>query len=99
MTIELCNGKYILKSDAYCMWLSQIKIAKDTGKPYEENVSGYHGTFEGLINALMRRKILLSEAETLAELKNDIERIGDELKGLVSETAAKTLSKSIKGRG
>jgi hypothetical protein len=32
MTIELCNGKYILKSDAYCMWLSQIKISKDTGR-------------------------------------------------------------------
>jgi hypothetical protein len=97
VTIELCNGKYILKSDAYCMWLTEVKTAKGTGRTYEENVSGYHGSFEQLIGALLRRKILLSEAKTLDELKNDIERIGDELKGLVSETAAKTLSKSIKG--
>jgi hypothetical protein len=99
MTIELCNGKYVLKSDAYCVWIAEVKTAKDTGKPYEENVSGYHGTFEGLIGALLRRKILLSETQTLDELKRDIERIGSELRVLVSETVAKTLSKSIKGRG
>jgi hypothetical protein len=98
MNIELAGGKYILKSDTYCMWLAEANTAKDTGKAYEENVSGYHGTFEGLIGALLRRKILLSETQTLDELKRDIERIGSELRVLVSDTAAKTLTKSIKGR-
>jgi hypothetical protein len=85
MKIDLCDGKYTLKSDAHCMWISEIKINKKTGAEYEENISGYHPTFESLIASLFRKRILLSEAETLEALGRDIDVAARDLKEIVAE--------------
>jgi hypothetical protein len=112
MRIELCGGKYVLKSDAMQMWLVEIKTSKEKGTEYEESVCGYHPTLESLLAAVFRRRILLSEAETLKELARDIADATRELEGLVAELdgvfarkdiaqdeAAKTPTKAHKGLG
>jgi SpoVK/Ycf46/Vps4 family AAA+-type ATPase len=95
MRIELSGGKYVLKSDAHCMWLAKNKTAKETGKEYEDNISGYHPTLGGLIDSTLRKRILLSEAETLAELRNETEAAARELKEVFGELE-KVLSVSLR---
>ena len=85
MKINLCGGKYTLKSDAYCMWIAENKVSEKTGAEYEENVSGYHPNLERLIAGLFRKRILLSEAETLEELKQDMDDIARDLTRAVSD--------------
>jgi SpoVK/Ycf46/Vps4 family AAA+-type ATPase len=94
MRIELSGGKYVLKSDAHCMWLAKNKTAKGTLKEYEDNISGYHATLGGLIESVLRKRILLSEAETLAELRSETEAAARELKKAFCELE-KVLSASL----
>jgi hypothetical protein len=95
MKIDLCGGKYTLKSDAYCMWIAENRIAEKTGTEYEENVSGYHPNLESLISGLIRKRILLSEAETLEELKRDIDDVTRDLTDSVSEIKGFFASASV----
>jgi hypothetical protein len=85
MKIELCDGKYVLKSDAYCMWIAKSRKSEETGTEYDENISGYHPTLGSLIDGMMRKAALGSGAESLQALRRDIEAVADDLKRSVGD--------------
>jgi hypothetical protein len=97
MRTELNGGRYVLKSDQFCVWAEEVKTAKN-GNEYERRVSGYYGTVSELVDGMMRQKILLSEATTLAELKSDVENIRRELLDFV-ESISRDFRRVRRGSG
>lgn len=96
MNIDM--GKYILKSDALCMWIEEKRKGKTKdGKETEttKRVTGYAVTFEMLINSFMQRKIRASEAECVQELLEDMAVIEEDMKH-IAEYIGKELDKKVK---
>lgn len=76
MRIEV--GKYILESDSYCMWISEMRETKDprtgkkTGKFTRVRVAGYCENIEELCEDFLERRTRSSDAESLKEILKDI---------------------------
>ena len=81
MRIRL-DDKHFLNSDPYCCWIScEVKSETAKKKVYDKRVSGYCNTFEHAVHSYIDRQIMSSEAETLKELKQEIEDLKKTVKG------------------
>lgn len=60
-------GKYILRSDPYCMWIDEEYTQKN-GKTATKRVGGYSPTLTTLLSSFRQKKVLSSDAESLEEL-------------------------------
>ena len=80
LRIEL-GDKYVVTGSAHDLILNEKKIAKEGKSAGQEVLSrlGYFSKFEHLVKALCEREILLSEAQSLAELKTHIDDLSIEL--------------------
>lgn len=96
MNIDM--GKYILKSDALCMWIEEKRNGKTKdGKETEttKRVTGYATNFETLINSFMQRKIRASEAECVQELLEDMAVIEEDMKH-IADSIGKELDRKVR---
>ncbi len=60
-------GKYILRSDPYCMWIDE-EYEQKNGKTAVKRVAGYSPTLTTLLRSFRQHKVLSSDAESLEEL-------------------------------
>lgn len=60
-------GKYILRSDPYCMWIDE-EYEQKNGKTAVKRVAGYSPTLTTLLRSFRQKKVLSSDAESLEEL-------------------------------
>jgi hypothetical protein len=60
-------GKYILRSDPYCMWIDE-EYEQKNGKTAVKRVAGYSPTLTTLLKSFRQHKVLSSDAESLEEL-------------------------------
>lgn len=72
MNIKI-DKDYCLKSDPRNVILTEIKTNQETGEPYEKQIS-FHGTVQGALKGYLRIKTNTSDATTVQELLQEIER-------------------------
>lgn len=60
-------GKYILRSDQYCMWVEEEYTQKN-GKTASKRVAGYAWNIDNLLRQFSEAKVYGSEAETIGQL-------------------------------
>lgn len=60
-------GKYILRSDPYCMWIDE-EYEQKNGKTAVKRVAGYSPSLTTLLRSFRQKKVLSSDAESLDEL-------------------------------
>lgn len=83
MKIQL-DDQHFLNSDSCCYWItSEYKNKK--GTVVERRVSGYHATFEQVVESYIDKKIRSSEAEKISDLKKEIQKLKKTVKGWKSK--------------
>lgn len=60
-------GKYMLRSDPYCMWIDE-EYEQKNGKTAVKRVAGYSPTLTTLLRSFRQHKVLSADAESLEEL-------------------------------
>ena len=73
------DDKHILCSEENCCWIMQT-VTPEKGKPYERRVSGYVPTFEMAVESYIKKKINLSEATEIRQLKAEVESLKEEVR-------------------
>lgn len=71
ITMEIRVGKYILRSDRFCMWIDEereVKEGKTKGKKTTTRVAGYSQNLEQLYRSFVQHKYKSAEATTVKEL-------------------------------
>lgn len=84
--MEVKIGKYIIKSDAYCMWMEEEYAGKTKGgaeKVATRQVAGYVKTFEQLLENFMEKRIRNSDAIEVEEVLKEFAKCEGELRGLI----------------
>lgn len=88
--MEIRVGKYILRSDQFCMWIEEEYQSKGKdGKPgriQKRKVAGYTNRIENLIEQFCRHKHMASEATTVEELIKEWKQIAEDA-ALLKKTA------------
>ena len=67
-------GKYILRSDPYCLWIEEEYRQKD-GKAASKRVAGYSWNLSNLLRSFAEKKLYGSDAENMEQLIADIREI------------------------
>lgn len=80
LRIEL-GDKYVVTGSAHDLILNEKKIAKEGKSAGQEVLSrlGYYSKFEHLVRELMHKEILESEAQSLQELRDHIQKVSEML--------------------
>lgn len=65
-------GKYILRSDPYCLWIEEEYIQEKNGKTASKRVAGYATSLSNLMRQFAEAKLLGSDAETMEQLISDL---------------------------
>lgn len=88
--MKIQAGKYTLHSDQYCFWISEQQPTGEKSK-YETRdvrVAGYSTSIPNLIRSFWENQLRQSDATSMEELLNDIERITKDML-MLEETAIK----------
>jgi hypothetical protein len=88
MTMEVKIGKYIIKSDAYCMWMEEEYSGKTKGgveKVATRQVAGYVKTFEELLVNFMEKRLRSSDATEVKEVLAEFAKCEADIKKLIKE--------------
>lgn len=64
-------GKYILRSDPYCMWVEE-EYEQKNGKTASKRVAGYAWNLDNLLRQFSEKKMYCSDAETIGQLISDM---------------------------
>lgn len=72
------DDKHTLYSDKYCCWL--VKTVNGKKGPYEMRISGYHRTFEDLVEKYIDTGVLGSKATDLKALSDEITQLKNEVR-------------------
>ena len=65
--MKVTVGKYILRSDPYCMWIDEVYTQKN-GKTATKRVAGYSPTLTTLLSNFRQKEFRSSDAESIEEL-------------------------------
>lgn len=79
--MEIRVGKYILRSDGYCMWIEEEYIGKDAKgreKKATRRVTGYASSIENLIRQFVEHKHKANGADTMTKLIRELKQIADD---------------------
>ena len=72
------KGGYEIVTDSHCF---QIRIMQKNKKgKLTKKTIGYYATFDSLLEGLVAKKLLRSNATTLTELRHDMDAIRKEIK-------------------
>ncbi len=80
--MEIKRGSYILKSDAFCCWIEQVKEAtkgKSKGELTTVNVSGYYPTFTSLAEGFASKELKKSDAKSMVRLCEGVKKVEQQL--------------------
>lgn len=71
------NEKYAIRTDPYCLILSEKKINKNNGEEYYKNI-GYYGKVEHILKDIIEKEIkadldLLKNMEEISKMIKEIE--------------------------
>ena len=78
-------GKYILRSDPYCLWIEE-EYQQKNGKMASKRVAGYASNLNNLLRQFSEKKLYGSDAETIEQLITDLRGIMADMVSL-NETA------------
>lgn len=88
--MEIRVGRFILRSDQYCMWIEEEYQSKGKdGKPgrvQRRKVAGYTNNIDNLIRQFCGHKHMASEATTVEELIKEWKQIAEDA-ALLKKTA------------
>lgn len=88
-------GKYILRSDPYCMWIDE-EYEQKNGKTAVKRVAGYSPTLTTLLRSFRQHKVLSSDAESLEELIETLRLVMTDMDEL-NKTAVENDFRRIRG--
>lgn len=89
--MEIRIGRYILRSDRFCMWIEEeyeVKNGKTKGKVVTRRVAGYTTTFEQLLRDFIQVKHRDNDAKTVAELLKIFKQTAEDTEA-IKKTALK----------
>ena len=88
--MEIRVGKYILRSDQYCLWIDEEYTSKGKdgkpGKKQTRRVAGYAPNIDILVRQFVAHKHMASEATTVEELVTELKQITEDIT-LIKKTA------------
>lgn len=98
--MEIKIGKYILRSDRYCLWIDTEYETKDkkgnlTGKTQIRRVAGYSRTWEHLLRSFVEVQHRDNDAQTVKELLKVFKQVADDTEQ-IKKTALKNNFKIIR---
>lgn len=96
--MEIRVGKYIMKSDFYCMWIEEEYEGKDKKgnvKTYTRRVAGYSMNFDQLMKSFCEHKYRGSGAEDLRDLLKELAQIQEDMEAF-RKTALKEDYKRVR---
>lgn len=80
--MEIKRGDYILRSDAFCVWIDQvveIKRGANKGKLTTTNVSGYYPSFTSLADGFASKELKRSDAKSMVRLCEGVKKVEQQL--------------------
>lgn len=88
--MEIRVGKFILRSDMYCLWIDEEYTSKGKdgkpGKKQTRRVAGYAPNIDILVRQFVAHKHMASEATTVEELIKEMKQIAEDT-ALIKKTA------------
>lgn len=72
--MDIKVGKYILRSDPYCLWVEE-EYTQQNGKKASKRVSGYASNISNLYRSFTEKKLYGSDAENMKQLISDLREI------------------------
>lgn len=88
--MEIRVGKFILRSDMYCLWIDEEYTSKGKdgkpGKKQTRRVAGYAPNIDILVRQFVAHKHMASEATTVEELVKEMKQIAEDT-ALIKKTA------------
>lgn len=88
--MDIRVGKYILRSDQYCLWIDEEYTSKGKdgkpGKKQTRRVAGYAPNIDILVRQFVAHKHMASEAKTVEELIKELKQIVEDI-ALIKKTA------------
>lgn len=88
--MEIRVGKFILRSDMYCLWIDEEYTSKGKdgkpGKKQTRRVAGYAPNIDILVRQFVAHKHMASEATTVEELVKEMKQIAEDTV-LIKKTA------------
>ena len=84
--MEVKIGKYIIRSDAYCMWIDEEYEGKTKGgepKLATRQVAGYVRTFEELLANFAEKRMRNSDATEVKDVLKDFTKCEADIKMLI----------------
>lgn len=97
--MEIRVGRYILRSDQFCLWIEEEYESKGKdgkpGKTQRRKVAGYADNIDMLIRQFLEHKHKASEASTVEELIKEWKQIADDAFAL-RKTAVKEDLKAMR---
>ncbi|EMF4678426.1 DUF5405 family protein [Escherichia coli] len=81
MKLNIDLGRYVITGTKHDLILSERGIIKEGENAGKETLSriGYYSKFEHLVRELMHKEILESEAQSLQELRDHIQKVSETL--------------------
>ena len=97
--MEIRVGKYILRSDQYCLWIDEEYTSKGKdgkpGKKQTRRVAGYAPNIDILVRQFVAHKHMASEATTVEELVAELKQIAEDIT-LIKKTAVANDLKALR---
>lgn len=90
--MKIQAGKYILRSDQFCMWIEEEYTTKK-GKVETRRVTGYASSLTNLLSDYTKRKTLLSDAESLDELLDALSSAKCDIETFINKAVAQGYAK------
>lgn len=72
--MDIKVGKYILRSDPYCLWVEE-EYTQQNGKKASKRVSGYASNVSNLNKSFAEKKLYGSDAENMKQLISELREI------------------------
>ncbi len=78
------GNKHVLTSDYHNLIINEVKVKREGGEPYLRAMS-YHTNLKDVVRALIERGVKGSDAKTLAELADHVEKLRGEIMAAVPD--------------
>lgn len=85
--MEIRIGNYILRSDAYSMWIDE-EFVNSKGKDDVRKIAGYSQSFPTLLASFQRNKTLDNNAKTIEGLLRHLAKVSTDM-SMLNEAAVK----------
>jgi hypothetical protein len=96
--MEIKVGKYVLRSDRFCMWIGEeyeVQKGKTKGKTVTKRVAGYSDSFDTLLRRFVKTKHRDNDAKTVKELLEVFKKTAEDTEA-IKKTAIKEDFKLIR---